>query len=226
MGSRSKNTCKLGSRSAAASSGPPSNTSGLSNSRKEEHRISISSWISSRVGSIKTSSPRLGFRITGGTEKQFSVHNHPFQWIKWKMTNSSYLMKNYIVKKDQKEIPEHYLNVGRFWGASRNLTPVPTIIEPRSIAKASCDWTEQQLYRFMNRTLRRFHEKSINYDRKTWIKRKGKRKLSPLVRGHGEHNGFYRIPFGAKVVYQVINYCTFPPDEWAVMRGISEKLPF
>ena len=76
-------------------------------------------------------------------------------------------------------IPENYLNVGRFWGASRNLTPVPSIIEPRTIAKISSDWTEEQVYRFLNRTLRRFHERNINYDRDTWTKEKEGASLPP-----------------------------------------------
>jgi len=52
---------------------------------------------------------------------EFTAHHKNF--FTWNMTSGSYLSKQYMSKESQKKVPVHYQNVGRFWGASRNMTP-------------------------------------------------------------------------------------------------------
>lgn len=53
----------------------------------------------------------------------FRVHNHAKNFQGWKMRSGQYLVKEYIEKMEQKDVPENFLNVGRFWGHSRNMKP-------------------------------------------------------------------------------------------------------
>jgi len=60
--------------------------------------------------------------ITGGDMSQFLFHHHPKNFIPWDMKKGGYLCK-YLEKKDQKNVPDNFLNVGRFWGASLAMAP-------------------------------------------------------------------------------------------------------
>lgn len=169
-------------------------------------------------------------RITRGTDAQAQFHAHPKNWKKWAMNDPSYVMK-YAEKKDQKQVPEQFHNVGRFWGHSRNMQPVGMIVEPsavcRFVAPGVAQWDEDSLTRFINRTLRRFHEKRMNYDRKTGERRKQKRKKSPIVRGQSEIPGSFCIPFGAPLINQIMNYVAENgPDPGTFARIQREKVPF
>jgi hypothetical protein len=57
-----------------------------------------------------------------------SVHEHESHFIKWDMGNGAYVCK-YLEKSNQKDVPDGYLSVGRFWGSSRGLCPKPTWLE-------------------------------------------------------------------------------------------------
>ena len=164
-------------------------------------------------------------RITEGTEEQHRWHCRPKNWIPWNMSDSVYLEKNYIAKTEQKEVPEHYSNVGRFWGCSRNFVPVPTIIEPETIAPWSAGWAPDQVERTIVRTLRRYHERCMNYDRQNWTKRAGrKHRRSPLRQG--DTNGAHSIPFAAPILYQLLDYMAeHSPDLYAI-RWFGKQVPF
>lgn len=169
-------------------------------------------------------------QITEGTESQLRFHRHPCNWIPWKMQDSSYVMKQYASKKDQKEVPAQYHNVGRFWGHSRNMQPVGMIVEPSIVARFAAmpgQWDEQGLVRFIDRTLRRFHEKSLNFNRKTGERRKGKKRKSPLTRGRGELPGAFRVPFGSQLLFQIMNYVAmYGPDPGTLRRKLQDEIPF
>jgi len=43
--------------------------------------------------------------------------------IEWKMISGKYLSSQYVSKQKQKQVPENFKDVGRFWAASRNMKP-------------------------------------------------------------------------------------------------------
>ena len=166
-------------------------------------------------------------RITQGSPEQYRVHASPKNWKKWVMNDGVYITKNYMTKKEQKEVPAHYQNVGRFWGCSRNFVPVPTIIEPETIAPWSAGWAPDQVERTIVRTLRRYHERCMNYDRQSWTKRAGrKHRRSPLRQG--DTNGAHSIPFAAPILYQLLDYMaehspTCTPSDGLKNRSYSDQ---
>lgn len=73
------------------------------------------------------------------------------------MKSGDYLVKEYIGKIEQKEVPESFRNVGRFWGASRNMTPDFSTLDPRDHEDGIRICVEQAL-----RITTRHHEKQID----------------------------------------------------------------
>lgn len=63
-------------------------------------------------------------------EKMLKVHNHLKNFGAWDMRSGRYLTKEYLAKAAQKEIPEEYYNIGRFWGCSRNFKPTFFVCYP------------------------------------------------------------------------------------------------
>ena len=58
-----------------------------------------------------------------------SWHLHQNNFFPWSMVSGSYVSK-YAEKAEQKDVPENFHNVGRFWGSSRNMVPKSYIIDP------------------------------------------------------------------------------------------------
>ena len=56
-------------------------------------------------------------------------HLHTSNFFPWSMVSGSYVSK-YAEKAEQKDVPENFHNVGRFWGSSRNMVPKSYIIDP------------------------------------------------------------------------------------------------
>ena len=69
-------------------------------------------------------------RIIKGNEVCFEFHAHSRNFHAWKMDSGSYLSKEYISKSAQKNVPENFKNVGRFWGNSRNMKPEFSMVNP------------------------------------------------------------------------------------------------
>lgn len=55
-------------------------------------------------------------------------HSQPENFFAWDMGNGSYLIKEYITKTKQKDVPDFFHNVGRFWGCSRSMKPVALLV--------------------------------------------------------------------------------------------------
>lgn len=76
-----------------------------------------------------------------GCEKHLRVALHPRSFIAWDMGAGSYVTK-YLDKARQKDVPEGFAGVGRFWGNSRGLVPEPTILEAAGMDAAYYDRSE------------------------------------------------------------------------------------
>jgi hypothetical protein len=68
--------------------------------------------------------------ITSETESHLLFHQDSRNFREWRMVSGQYLVKEYLAKAEQKEVPEHYQNVGRFWGHSRTMKPVGLVVSP------------------------------------------------------------------------------------------------
>lgn len=65
-----------------------------------------------------------------GASATLAFHSHEKNFFPWRMVSGSYLVKEYVEKSLQKDVPEGFQNVGRFWGNSRNMKPQFYIVEP------------------------------------------------------------------------------------------------
>lgn len=127
------------------------------------------------------------------------------EFLRGREHGASYMAKSYTGKKAQKQVPPEYLNVGRFWGASRSLVVVKQ--------SASFGITPEGVR--VVRTMRRFVEKGIvkvkrlrpmteQHTRKRFVNRKVK-----LPHLHTGLNGF-TIFKGAEVATQLLDSITKP----------------
>jgi hypothetical protein len=108
-------------------------------------------------------------KIIDGGPMNLEFQRHPRNFIPWNMESGKYLAKQYLAKADQKCVPESFHDVGRFWGASRNLKPdfiyiIPgeTISEPvyKKAVRHCCKFKENFIknwikinYRLRKRTV-------------------------------------------------------------------------
>lgn len=74
---------------------------------------------SDRLGMVTVGGDRLSMDMHQAFEDNYSVTAHAKSWEPIRATNGAahYLVK-YAAKPYQKNVPENYQNVGRFWGAS------------------------------------------------------------------------------------------------------------
>ncbi|MBV5347716.1 hypothetical protein JZU46_05830, partial [bacterium] len=186
-------------------------------------------------------------KITKGSAAQLWRHCERANFISWKMDSSKYLLKNYCVKIAQKEVPARYRSVGRFWGSSRNMKPIPAIITPESLAAITRNnavpWEPAAIRHFFDKILRRYQEKQMNYEKKhvkvvnlegkkvpwTTIERRKnqKKRKSSIIRHCSELSGNFKIKNGAKIIYQLMNYIAdHGPDRNTLLRAIKERIPF
>lgn len=61
--------------------------------------------------------------VIDGGASCLKFHSHSSNFIPWNMKSGAYLAKEYIGKVEQKNVPENFQDVGRFWGSSRNMKP-------------------------------------------------------------------------------------------------------
>lgn len=181
-------------------------------------------------------------RITRGSfEKydkvQYWWHCRPDNFKEWKMNDGKYVMKEYAVKHAQKDVPKEFVNVGRFWGCSRGMQPIPTIIEPKSIANltrtTAVPWEPAAVRHYFDKILRRWQERQMNYDRQGNRRRDPKTdkvkkwRNASLIRHESELSGAFKIKNGARVVERLLNYvATNPPDLFSFRAGLRDEVPF
>lgn len=100
-------------------------------------------------------------RIVKGGKDHLWVHLRPRNFSKWDMGKGNYAMK-YAQKMEQKEVPEGFENVGRFWGCSRNMIPVPIREDYFELAElAGNGWSEDSIRLYFQRAMRRYHDTQI-----------------------------------------------------------------
>lgn len=147
-------------------------------------------------------------RITKGSDKQLKVHLHPKNFTPWDMKKGGYLCK-YLEKKEQKNVPPEFENVGRFWGCSRNIVPDPENIYFDEVSEVSL-WLQDKitgeayqvsLQKMLYRSLRKHHEATTrNVRRKLGIKGKVK---SRIVK---QCLSTVNLPSGGRVIKQVLDW--------------------
>ena len=181
-------------------------------------------------------------RITRGSfEKydkvQYWWHCRPSNWMDWKMNDGKYVMKEYAVKAAQKDVPKEFVNVGRFWGCSRGMHPIPTIIEPETVAnltrKDELPWEPAAVRHYFDKILRRWQERQMNYDRQGNRRRDprtgkvNKWRNASIIRHESELSGNFKIKNGARVVERLLNYvATSRPDRYSLRAADNARVPF
>lgn len=181
-------------------------------------------------------------RITRGSfqkydKVQYWWHCRPSNWMDWKMNDGKYVMKEYAVKAAQKDVPKEFVNVGRFWGCSRGMHPIPTIIEPETVAnltrKAELPWEPAAVRHYFDKILRRWQERQMNYDRQGNRRRDprtgkvNKWRNASIIRHESELSGNFKIKNGARVVERLLNYvATSRPDRYSLRAADNARVPF
>jgi len=87
--------------------------------------------------------------------RKFHLHSRNF--INWDMGSGRYLTK-YLDKARQKDVPENFANVGRFWGTSRGIVGDPVHVTAKSIIEGFTGKVEQPV-KLITRWLGKLHEK-------------------------------------------------------------------
>lgn len=139
-------------------------------------------------------------------------HRHARNFIPWDMGTAGYLCK-YLDKEHQKQVPQGFIGVGRFWGSSRGLVPAPILVESKDIDAAysysvvdtvTGEIEEFQATEYVTRCLCKHHEKSLR--RSPWKSSARKRRTS------------YTLPNGFEIYKQLENYLS--------KQRKPESLPF
>lgn len=139
-------------------------------------------------------------RITMPNDAEaLAFHLHDKNFIAWDMGHGHYVAK-YLEKSNQKLVPDGYSNVGRFWGASRGLVPMPVEVDYDAFGEAysQVDLETGELKDGLilaTRWLGRWYEKQFNV----------KRKRNNYFRKHALNKG-YTLVTGAEVFYQIERY--------------------
>lgn len=86
-----------------------------------------------------------------GAVTTLQFHDHEKNFFPWRMVSGSYLVKEYVEKSLQKDVPEGFQNVGRFWGNSRNMKPQFYIVEPDHVQDANLTGAIRKAVRIITR---------------------------------------------------------------------------
>jgi hypothetical protein len=157
------------------------------------------------------------YRVVGSKDEKHLRAGTSIEFVRGREHGASYLAKTYTAKRDQKQVPEEYLNVGRFWGASRDLVV--------ALQKTSTPLDAQGIQTV--RALRRFVEKKVQVKRLRHVSErpsksryvKRKKKLKHL---HTGLNGFTAYN-GAKVGAQLLDSMTGITDNNSPQAENDEK---
>lgn len=78
------------------------------------------------TGATNLPYPIAAGRVKIECQKSFEVHKHPRNWEAVRHSDGAmrYALK-YAVKSEQKLVPPHFANCGRFWGLSKGVRAVP-----------------------------------------------------------------------------------------------------
>lgn len=152
------------------------------------------------------------------------VHQSKKNWIPWDMKKGGYLTK-YLSKSSQKEVPESFQDVGRFWATSRNLSTPFEVLDLTSpldeitqVDPITGETFTTNFTRDMVRTLRRHQESSFKFYGKTNKQRKRKSKL------RNSAHATIHIASGGTVIRQ---YFTWIFNQQLKAQGLDpEKIPF
>lgn len=175
--------------------------------------------------------------ITNGTDEQLKWHLRKQTCKPWKMSGSSYLLKEYAVKIAQKDVPKEYINVGRFWGNSKDMQPIPQIFTPEQIASETKNdvipWEPAAVEHYVARNLRKWQENQMNRDRngnRRTDEQTGKVqswKKAAFIRQESTLNGNFKIINGTKIFNRLMHYIAFnAPDKWSISAANRVKIPF
>lgn len=134
-------------------------------------------------------------RITQESKEHLQFHKFHKNFIKWDMRNGSYLTK-YLVKMEQKGVPESFSKCGRFWGSSRGLVPKPYVItmdEVMAYIPSSVSMSRENIQKYIRRTLLKCYETALSRMKKYSVNKR-------------KYYNNYLIPFGNKLFYQILDY--------------------
>lgn len=73
-----------------------------------------------------------------------AFHLNQKNWMDWDMGSGAYVCK-YLDKANQKNVPDYFGWVGRFWGASRGLMPKPCVYDTHEM-RAMCGQNTENAY--------------------------------------------------------------------------------
>jgi hypothetical protein len=134
------------------------------------------------------------------TDENYRFTAHPKNFFKWDMKSGKYLAKEYVAKADQKDVPEEYLNVGRFWGCSRNMIPKrkATLMPDYNLNSFS--------YKKARRAVMKYYEKKIQ----KYIQKKTGKKKKIKYRGR-KHS--VTIPHIKEMYVKLVKYFWFYRSE-------------
>lgn len=147
-------------------------------------------------------------RITSETEEHYKFHSHPKNFIKWQMRSAGYLTK-YLEKSNQKLVPEHFDNVGRFWGTTRGIVTSLADISIKALKDASIHYLIPETgeivrpksnIKYLYRVIRKYHETKVRNITKKIHGKKRKYK-SQITRPTGSI-----IPEAAGIFIQALRY--------------------
>lgn len=171
-------------------------------------------------------------QVSGQSEDDMSrrFHMHKENFFDWDLSSGAYLVKQYIGKVEQKDVPSNYHDVGRFWGASSNMKPDFTSVDPCSYPE-----NEKEMVVETIRIITRLHDKqvdqykSLRLEYEAILRRIGaaeeelsttiKRQIMSGIRANGHHKirrlcphtnkrkrPSYKLPGMTKHYFDVINW--------------------
>jgi hypothetical protein len=148
-------------------------------------------------------------KITRESKKHGWQHKKSKSLVNWKMGNGAYVLKKYSQKEKQHIVPEGFVNVGRLWGNSKNIRPVPLSIKASQLINETCIHY-MKAWKFVLRTARRYQEATI--------REYGHKFKSGVMRG-----GAAWIKDGSLIVLQLVRYLKrqYPVEAAIVKTNLS-----
>jgi len=142
---------------------------------------------------------KIWHRIAGhGSADHLAWHLRPGNFLNWD-TRPGYLTK-YLEKADQKNVPYEFEEIGRFWGASRNLIEAPRDIETADLLRLLSPDEIKSIVRWIGK----WHERKIRQTQVN-IKLSGGNPV-PVKSRVRYSSGSVQVASGARIFHQIANY--------------------